>query len=217
MYQLMVSVKGIGRWFSRRFVGVFLSWAPASLLFAVAFGGCAVPGRYYGDGLGPGPLACAVEGCGPGVGCGCTDRVASGRPGLFSGVFRVLGIGPVCGDCGPRYWGDWNGDPAKCENCDDYSNWTGDGQGYVGTVPGEITGGDPAVSDSSPCPHCRHSLAQEEGPRPDQQLMESQAEPSTKAPSAAVPARRASGASLSSGERRAAQSHEARVAVPVRR
>lgn len=65
----------------------------------------AVPGAVYGEEMG----------------------VVEYHPGPLSWLWRLLGIGRgfPCDDCGPRYWGDWGGDIAGCEACDDYGQWVG--------------------------------------------------------------------------------------------
>ncbi|MGQ9504106.1 MAG: hypothetical protein ACUVQR_04270 [Thermogutta sp.] len=65
----------------------------------------AVPGAIYGEEMG----------------------VVEYHPGPLSWLWRLLGVGRgfPCDDCGPRYWGDWGGDLAGCEACDDYRQWGG--------------------------------------------------------------------------------------------
>jgi len=55
------------------------------------------------------------------------DMAVEYHPGPLAWLWRLLGIGRgyPCDDCGPRYWGDWGGDPAGCEACDDYGQWGG--------------------------------------------------------------------------------------------
>lgn len=55
------------------------------------------------------------------------DDMTEYRPGPLAWLWRLLGVGRgyPCPDCGPRYWGDWGGDPAGCEACDDYGQWVG--------------------------------------------------------------------------------------------
>lgn len=65
------------------------------------------------------------------------------HPGPLSGLVRLLGIGRgyPCADCGPRYWGDWGGERAGCEPCDDYGQWVGSQSvpgGYIRTVPSSL-------------------------------------------------------------------------------
>ncbi len=134
--------------------------ACAGLLFVFHAGCCAVPGRYCGEVPLGGPGVCTTGSCGAGGCLGCSDGVVVERPGLLTGVFRVLGIGPSCGDCGPRYWGDWGGEPARCEACDDYGNWTGGGVLHSRSVPSDFPAAVEFVPDSAACPHCRHSASQ---------------------------------------------------------
>ncbi len=83
-------------------------------------GGCCAPCHRLGCGL-------HHHYAGPGAVYGEEPGVVQYHPGPLSWLWRLLGIGRgySCGDCGPRYWGDWGGDIAGCESCDDYGNWTG--------------------------------------------------------------------------------------------
>ncbi|MGQ9912980.1 MAG: hypothetical protein ACUVQQ_01405 [Thermogutta sp.] len=136
----------------------------AGFVLLLSAGCCAVPGRYCREAP---PVGAGVYGsgaCGP-AGCGdCADGVIAERPGLLSGVFRILGIGPSCGDCGPRYWGDWGGDSAACEACDDYGNWTGGGPAYSRHLPSEFAVPAESAPGSASCPNCRQSASRHAAP-----------------------------------------------------
>lgn len=132
----------------------------AGIVFLCGAGCCAVPGPYRADAPFVGPGGCAGGSCGVGRCGACSDGVVVERPGLLSGVFRILGIGPSCGDCGPRYWGDWGGEPANCEACDDYGNWTGGGAAYARPVLSDVPESVESVPRPAPCPHCRQSISQ---------------------------------------------------------
>ncbi|GAB6165109.1 hypothetical protein JCM19992_11090 [Thermostilla marina] len=99
----------------------------AMLLATVSLGCCAVHCRpVYAP-------AGACEACGetpcatPGT-CGATGCYR----GPLSWFFDMLAVGYACPDCGERYWGDWGGTPAECENCDHLGNWTGTPAGTIG-------------------------------------------------------------------------------------
>ncbi len=116
-------------------------------------GGCCAPCHRLGCGL-------HHHYAGPGAVYGEEPGVVQYHPGPLSWLWRLLGIGRgyPCDDCGPRYWGDWGGDIAGCESCDDYGNWTG--MPAVGprvvVSPSSSSGGG-----SVDCPECQSSKAQE--------------------------------------------------------
>lgn len=98
-----------------RWVGIFLTMAGG---FFLCTGCCAT--CYHHAGLGEDMVR-------PGAVFGPPGAAHAYYPGPLSGLWRVLGIGAAypCDDCGPRYWGDWGGDHAHCEPCDDYGQWVG--------------------------------------------------------------------------------------------
>jgi len=183
--------------------------ACAGLLLIFHAGCCAVPGRYYGEAPLVGADECATGSCGVGGCRGCSDGVIVERPGLLTGVFRVLGIGPSCGDCGPRYWGDWGGEPATCEACDDYGNWTGGGAVYSRSIPSQFPAAVDAAPHPAPCPHCRQAASQQ-GVRV--------APPSVESNPRAIAAARGgtSGSSLQSARQQPYEGPKARVAAAPR-
>lgn len=75
------------------------------------------------------------------------------HPGPLSWLWRLLGIGRgyPCDDCGPRYWGDWGGDPAGCEACDDYGQWVG--TPIVTSRPGAMPSSE-RMMRTTDCPEC---------------------------------------------------------------
>lgn len=191
----------------------FTVYAGFVLLFSV--GCCAVPGRFCGEAplLGAGVYeggACGLEGCGD-----CADGVIAERPGLLSGVFRILGIGPSCGDCGPRYWGDWGGDSAACEACDDYGNWTGGRPAFSRPLPSEFAVPAESAPGSAPCPHCRQSASRHAVPTA---LSTTASNSGTAAPkAAAVASGRGKEADLQASWQQRADAQKARVAAAPRR
>lgn len=187
----------------------------AGFVLLLSAGCCAVPGRYCGEappvGAGVyGSGACGLEGCGD-----CAEGVIAERPGLLSGVFRILGIGPSCGDCGPRYWGDWGGDSAACEACDDYGNWTGGGPAYSRPLPSEFAVPAESAPGSAPCPHCRQSASRHAVP----DALSTAASNSKTAASrtATVTSGRAKDADLPASWQQRADAQKARVAAAPRR
>lgn len=79
--------------------------------------------------------------------------------GPLAGLFHLLGIGRgyPCDGCGPRYWGDWGGERAGCEACDEYGHWVG--PPAVHPVVRSM------VVEQPPCEECQKTATQEVVPR----------------------------------------------------
>lgn len=126
-----------------RWVCVFAAAAGGFLLSA---GCCATCYRHAGleDGM-----------VGPGAVYGPPRAVHAYHPGPLSGLWRVLGIGDgyPCEDCGPRYWGDWGGDRAHCEPCDEYGRWIGPGTGSYAEIAQSAH--SVVAQPGSECEECR--------------------------------------------------------------
>ncbi|ASV75865.1 hypothetical protein THTE_3263 [Thermogutta terrifontis] len=69
--------------------------------------------------------------------------------GPLAGLFHLLGIGRgyPCDGCGPRYWGDWGGERAGCEACDEYGQWIG--------PPVHHPVARPRALEQPPCEECQ--------------------------------------------------------------
>jgi|GEM_PF-1583731 len=93
----------------------------------------------------------------PGAVYGEEREATACHPGPLSWLWRLLGIGRgyPCDDCGPRYWGDWGGDVAGCEACDDYGQWTG--MPTVGSRPVVVSSSHPGIKQA-PCPECSSAI-----------------------------------------------------------
>jgi hypothetical protein len=136
----------------------------AALTTSIALGAagcCCMPcgpcgGGQYGGGAMAGDCGPCAQPCNDCIGCplgdlfelvrpsrvlraGCSGACAEGcdtcaAPASCCGLGGWLGWG-----CGPRYWGDFWGDPhSRCESCDCHGNWTGPtghhGSWYGGSV-----------------------------------------------------------------------------------
>ena len=127
---------------------------------------CVAPAEEAGCGVATGPrgprcrvhrvFGCRVcaNACEP---CGetCGDVYDCRRPGPLTWLFGFLRCGTFGGSgCGPRYWGDWYGDPPDgCDPCDNYGNFTGGTNGGCsscgGGAPQYAAGGARAATCSS--------------------------------------------------------------------
>lgn len=93
-------------------------WMPGVVVLSVILiGGCCAPCHRLG----------MHHYAAPGAVYGEEPGVVAYHAGPLAWLWRLLGVGRgyPCDDCGPRYWGDWGGDRAGCEPCDDYGSWTG--------------------------------------------------------------------------------------------
>lgn len=84
-------------------------------LVFLLFTGCCAPCQHrVCQGYGSAPAVCAGGG------------MASYHPGPLNWLWRLLGADRAypCDGCGPRYWGDWGGEPAGCEPCDEFGRWS---------------------------------------------------------------------------------------------
>ena len=109
----------------------------------------------------------ACESCGAPCGEPCGDACGEPscgprdcwRPGPLTSFFQWLSCGTFCGSgCGPRYWGDWYGDPPDCcDPCDRCGNFTAGPQGCssCGGAPGYAAAARPAGT----CSNCGRSIA----------------------------------------------------------
>ncbi|RMF90662.1 MAG: hypothetical protein D6741_16715 [Planctomycetota bacterium] len=114
----------------------------AAVLTATSLGCCAVR---------CGPVQAPVAACDTCGEMSCATPDVCGASGCYRGplswFFDLLAVGYACPSCGERYWGDWGGTPAECENCDHLGNWTGSPAGTIGpAVVGSPVGGG--------CPTC---------------------------------------------------------------
>ena len=102
---------------------------------------------------------------GPGAVYGEDMGVAVCHPGPLSWLWRLLGIGRgyPCDDCGPRYWGDWGGDIAGCEACDDFGQWTG--MPTVSSRPAAVVPSHSGMRHA-PCPECSSADSSTAGAKP---------------------------------------------------
>ncbi|WP_347244735.1 hypothetical protein [Thermogutta sp.] len=75
--------------------------------------------------------------------------------GPLAGLFHLLGIGRgyPCDGCGPRYWGDWGGERAGCEACDEYGHWIG--------APAARPVARSMIVEQPPCEECHKNGKQE--------------------------------------------------------
>jgi hypothetical protein len=92
----------------------------------------------------------ACESCGE----PCGEVYDCRRPGPLTWLFGLLRCATFCGSgCGPRYWGDWYGDPPDCcDPCDNYGNFTGGSGGgcsNCGGAPQYAAAGARAATCSS--------------------------------------------------------------------
>ena len=106
--------------------------------------------RVCADPCDSGDSCASGDACG-GPDCGGCDYC---RPGPLTWLFRMIGCGTFrCGSCGPRYWGDWYGDPPDCcDPCDNHGNFTAGRQG-CSSCGGTVESG-PVAARPATCSHC---------------------------------------------------------------